>query len=72
MKNAEIKESIFLPQNLKCGFNLRFTENDSYYHYDKDENGNPLEEPYEEKKIKYASGGRRNFRDCKATNQSCN
>ena len=39
MKNAEIKESIFLPQTLKCGFNLRFTENDSYYRYEKDENG---------------------------------
>ena len=39
MKNAEIKESIFLPQTLKCGFNLRFTENDSYQHYEKDENG---------------------------------
>lgn len=39
MKNAEIKESIFLPQTLKCGFNLRFTENDSYQRHEKDENG---------------------------------
>lgn len=39
MKNAEIKESIFLPQTIKCGFNLRFTENDSYQRYVKDEDG---------------------------------
>ena len=39
MKNAEIKESIFLPQTIKCGFNLRFTENDSYQRHEKDENG---------------------------------
>ena len=39
MKDAEIKESIFLPQTLKCGFNLRFTENDSYQRYENDENG---------------------------------
>ena len=39
MKDAEIKESIFLPQTLKCGFNLRFVENDSYQRYENDENG---------------------------------
>ena len=39
MKNAEIKESIFLPQTLKCGFNLRFVENDRYERYEDDENG---------------------------------
>ena len=39
MKNAEIKESIFLPQTLKCGFKLRFVENDSCQRYESDENG---------------------------------
>ena len=39
MKNAEIKESIFLPQTLKCGFNPRFVENDRYERYEDDENG---------------------------------
>lgn len=37
MKDAEIKESIFLPQILKCGFNLRFTENDNYHRYVKED-----------------------------------
>lgn len=39
MKNAEIKENIFLPQILKCGFKLRFVKNDSYKRYENDENG---------------------------------
>ena len=30
MKDAEIKETIFIPKTLKCGFKLRFTKNDSY------------------------------------------
>lgn len=30
MKNANIKETIFIPKTLKCGFKLRFVKNDYY------------------------------------------
>lgn len=30
MKDAEIKENIFIPKKLKCGFNLRHVKDDSY------------------------------------------
>ena len=30
MKNANIKETIFIPKTLKCGFKQRFVKNDSY------------------------------------------
>lgn len=30
MKNADIKETIFIPKTLKCGFKLRFIKNDYY------------------------------------------
>ena len=30
MKDAEIKESIYLPKKLKCGFKLRKVANDNY------------------------------------------
>ena len=30
MKDAEIKENIFIPKKLKCGFNLKYVKDDSY------------------------------------------